>query len=168
MTDILDKPLAEDFYDYEGWVKSLMTHYVDNKKMLSRDALEMPIRVLATAIREFTYIDMNFPENVYILLKQAIDPMYEPDEYHRKIYTTLKNGAVEENEPALDVMAESLLNVRKLFEQNKEFYLLNFNKEMEGIKEERESERLQKFGNVVQLIVKVHVRQIARMIAERK
>lgn len=169
MPDTIEKPIPEDFYDVPGWFDSLVQFYADEHKKLERDVLEMPLTVLTAAIGNVIHIYGNFTDDVLKLLEQTVNPLFEPGEYKSKVYDTLKVGAVNENNPAIDKMAESLMFIRSLFERDKLMLSKYFNEEIGKITEPGEiTAKEEKFAEALRLITKVHVLQVINMIKERQ
>ncbi len=168
MTDIMEKALPEDFYDVPGWFDSLVGFYSEEQKKLERDVLEMPLTVLTAAIGNVIHIYGNFSEDVLKLLEQTVNPLFEPGEYEAKIYKTLKEGAVNEKNPAIDKMAESLMYIRSLFERDKLMLSKYFKDEIQKMTDPAEiTKREEKFSDALRIITKVHVLQVINMIKER-
>jgi hypothetical protein len=167
MTEI-EKPLPEDFYDVPGWFDSLIQFYSEEHKKLERDVLAMPLTVLTAAIGNVIHIYGNFTDDVLKLLEQTVNPLFEPGEYKAKVYETLKVGAVNENNPAIDKMAESLMFIRSLFERDKLMLSKFFNEEIGKISDAAEiTQKEEKFAEALRLITKVHVLQVINMIKGR-
>ena len=169
MTDIINKSLPEDFYDAPGWFDSLVGFYSKEQKKLERDVLEMPLTVLTAAIGNVIHIYGNFSEDVLRLLEQTVNPLFEPGEYEEKVYKTLKKGAVNENNPAIDKMADSLMYIRSLFERDKIMLSKYFNDEIGKMTDPAEiTQKEEKFAEALRIITKVHVLQVINMIKEQQ
>lgn len=164
----IDKALPEDFYDVPGWFDSLVHFYSEEQKKLERDVLEMPLTVLTAAIGNVIHIYGNFSEDVLKLLEQTVNPLFEPGEYEEKVYQTLKKGAIDENNPAINKLADSLMYIRSLFERDKLMLAKYFTDEIGKISDAIEiTQKEEKFSNALRLITKVHVLQVINMIKER-
>lgn len=161
-------PIPEDFYDVPGWFDSLINFYSAEQKKLERDVLEMPLTVLTAAIGNVIHIYGNFAEDVLRLLEQTVNPLFETGEYEEKVYKTLKKGAIDENNPAIDKLADSLMYIRSLFERDKLMLSKYFTKEISKISDVAEiPKKEEKFSEALRLITKVHVLQVIKMIKER-
>lgn len=160
MVEILDKPFPENFYKKEGWLENLVKHYGKDREKLSEDALLPPMQVLTDSLYDVVEIYGDFPEIVYNALGQAIDPLFSPEEYVKDIFQVIYDAGIEENRPMLVRYAEGLLVLRKLFEQDEEFYNKHFSEEITkvGYKE---------FTSAIRDITKIHVNQFRKIIANR-
>ena len=165
---MLETPFPKDYYNKEAWKKNIIDFYGENKNLLPPEILEKPITMLTDAMYYITEIYGNFPKIVYDALKQTVDPLFDPEEYIEKVYKVLSDAAVEENRPLLGQYAESLLEVRKLFERNEEFYQEHFASVIERVDAENLPKKSERFGNVIQTIVQTHVSQVRRIIHDRK
>jgi len=162
-----EKPIPEDFYDVPGWFESIVGFYADTQKKLEREALELPVTVLTAAIGNVIHIYGNFTGDVIKLFEQTVNPLFEPKEYHEEIYKTLKEGAVNENNPAIERLAESLLFIRNMFDRDKKMITEYFQDEIGKISEPAEVVmKEEKFAAIMSMITKVHVLQIVAMIKE--
>ena len=160
-------PLPEDFYPVEGWCKSLVSHYSKANFLLPAHILQEPMDSLTIAIGNVIDIYGNFPESVYKLFVQTIDPLYEPDEYRNSIYTDLVTGAKEENNPSVRIIAECLYHIRRLFEKDQAYLHLNFPEEIAHTPGDTEEEKMEHFAKIISKITRVHINQINKMIMNR-
>ena len=161
-------PLEKDFYKEEGWVKNLVDYYGNNKKKLPAPLLEKPMKLLAASIKRSSAIYGNFPETVYKALGQCVNPVFDPDKYLNEVYEFLKNTGEAENRPLVIEYADNLLNIRKFFERNTEFYLKHFKEEIDQMPGNDTMEKLDKFSFEIQNITSIHVNQVRKMIHDRK
>lgn len=168
MADILATPFPDDFYKAKGWLESLVNFYANQQKKLPVDALTHPMFVLVQSLLDVTYIYGKFPEIVYNSLGQVIDPMFYPEEYREKVYDVLMDAGKKENRPFLVQYAEGLLNLRCMFERDKDFYSKNFSTQIEATPVAAGESKADKFGNIIQEITRIHVNQVRKMIADRK
>jgi hypothetical protein len=167
MAEILATPLPEDFYKTQGWEKSLVGHYGETLAKLPVAALKYPMQLLTRAMYDVSYIYGNFPDIVYNALGQTIDPMFSSDEYITKIYNVLIAAGKDENRPYLIIYADGLLTLRRFFERDTEFYS-QFHDEIAATPGEGEASKYEKFCSIIQEIVKIHVKQVRKMVLDRK
>lgn len=167
MVDILDTPLPENFYVADKWQRSMVKYYCDDLKKLSSEVLSRPLESIAVAIENITYLNGNFPEDTYKLFKQAIGPLWDPEEYRQKVYKTLMDTAKEHDEPRLVTIADSLLFLRTVFEHDELFMERHFRKEIDAMDGPSYEAKRTSFAKNLQNIVRVHVEQVCNMIASR-
>ena len=160
---VTGKSLPERFYDARAWLKSLAIHYAQTHELLPAGALMLPLASLTRSIENVIAIYGNFPEPTYQFLKQTINPLFEPNEYHNTIYLKLKELATTENRPNFFILAESLLYMRRLFEKDKEFIADAFRKELDLL-EGTPDVQCETLATVLCNITKVHVNQVAKMV----
>ena len=157
-------PLPLDFYKPAAWYEALLNHY--GKKLLPAACLQRPLDSLTRSVAGVIDIYGNFPGDTFDLLKHAISPLIEPDYYREKIYQVIKQGAIDEGKPLLNTMAECLLYIRRLAEQDKEFLMQTFQQEIKAVGGASDAENLEKFSAGLQRIAKGHVTQICNMIKQ--
>lgn len=160
MTDILHTPFPQGYYKKNGWHDSLITHYAEKQKRLPVEVMQSPLSVLVDSLYDIVEIYGDFPEIVYNVLGQTINPLFEPQEYKEKVVDVIYNAGVDEDRPLLIEYANALLAVRNLFQKDEKFYKSNFPEEIEEVGYE-------KFVEVISDITKVHVNQLRKIIANR-
>lgn len=156
------EPLPEGFYKREGWLKNIVDFYANQQKLLPAEVLERPVEGLVNGIHNVISINRNWPQDTYNLFKQAVGPLWDPQEYREKIYQSFKRRAKEENEPRLDIIAESLVYIRYLFEQDKDFIAEVFADEITTLDGD-----IERFSKALQTIVRTHTNQVIRMLVDR-
>ncbi len=161
MNEINPNPLPENFYNQEGWLKNILNFYTE-KALLPYEVMQRPVGGLVVSLSNVIEINRNWPQDTHNLFKQAVGPLWDPEEYREKIYKSFKRRAVDEKEPRLDVIAESLLYVRSLFEQNEIYIRKNFIDEIGML-----DGNIAQFSQAMQLITRVHTGQIIRLLAQR-
>lgn len=160
--EINPNPLEQDFYKMKGWRRTIVEFYCDKKNLLPKDALIRPVDNLTEAINNVLIINKNWPQDSYNLFRQAVGPLWDPDEYIEKIYDSFKRRAKDENEPRLDIIAESLFYIRRIFEQDKDYIMKSFSREIKNNKLD-----LVDYSKNLQNIIKTHTNQVIRMLRER-
>lgn len=155
-------PLPDNFYNREGWLKSILDFYGDQQKLLPKDLLQRAAEGIVNSLYNVISINRNWPQDTHSLLKQAVGPLWDPQEYREKIYQSFKRRAVDENEPRLDIIAESLMYLRYLFEQDKTFINQVFAEEVT-----KTNGGFDPFAAALQAIVKTHTNQIIKLLAKR-
>lgn len=167
MDEVGESPLPLDFYLAAPWQESLLSFYVDSKGYLSREILQDPIDVFTRSLQRVIEVYGNFPQYTYGFLRQCVDPLFEPDEYEKEIYAELRSIAGNVNDPRIADMAECLLGMRKMFQQEKALLEAEFKPSIEMVDKPSYELKFQEFASVLQMIVKVHVQQVASLIKER-
>jgi hypothetical protein len=167
MVEISSTPLAENFYVADKWQKSMVKYYCDDLKKLPREVLSRPLESIAVAIENISYLNGNFPEDTLKLFKQAVGPLWDPEEYREKVYQTLMDTAKEHDEPRLITIADSLLFLRSVFEHDEAFLESHFKEQIKLMEASSYKENCAKFAKIMQAIVRVHVEQICQMIIDR-
>jgi hypothetical protein len=162
MSEINPEPLPENFYNREGWLKNILDFYGDQQKLLPRKVLQRAVEGIVNALYNVISINRNWPQDTHNLFKQAVGPLWDPKEYREKIYDSFKRRAKEENEPRLDIIAESLVYIRYLFERDQTFLTQVFADEIAELDGDTN-----KLGEALQTIVKTHTNQIIRLLAKR-
>jgi len=160
--NINSAPLPENFYNREGWFKSILDFYGEQQKLLPKETLRRAVEGVVNSLYNVISINRNWPQDTHNLLKQAVGPLWDPEEYREKIYQSFKRRAVDENEPRLDTIAESLMYLRYLFEQDRAFITQVFADEIS-----KTDGGLERFAAALQTIVKTHTNQIIRLLAKR-
>ncbi len=164
MGEFKEMPLPEDFYKAEDWLESLLAHYSDKHHKLSRKALQEPARELSEAIQGVIDIYGNFSGDTHKLLSQAVNPLFAPHEYEDSVYKTMKEGAVNENNNSVDIMAEKLLHIRKIFERDRKYIAENYRTQIKLMDGNSIVEKEEKFTEIMGLIAKVHTLQVTKMV----
>tara|TARA_B100001564_G_scaffold356822_1_gene371765 strand:- start:347 stop:838 length:492 start_codon:yes stop_codon:yes gene_type:complete len=160
--EINPEPLPENFYNRDGWLKNIMNFYAVEKKLLPEDVLKRAVEGIVNALYNVITINRNWPQDTHNLFKQAVGPLWDPKEYREKIYNSFKTRAKTEDEPRLDIIAESLIYIRYLFEQDKTFLEEIFSEEIQKL--DGDVDRL---ALALQTIVKTHTNQVIKMLAKR-
>ena len=161
----IERSIPEDFYNAPGWLETIIDFYGRKQKKLEPELLDLPVSILTASVGNVIYIYGNFTDDVIKLLEQTINPLFQPSEYYEKVYKTLKNGAVDENNPAIDKMAESLLFVRNLFDHDKKIIKEHFRLEVEKISgPEQYVMKEEKFASILAMITKTHILQVIKLI----
>ncbi len=161
LPEVNSKPLTQDFYKHKGWIKNLVDFYSE-KKVLPRKVLQKPIEILCSNIMDVILINLNWPQDTHSLFKQAVGPLWDPAEYREKIYDSFKKRAIDENEPRLDRIAESLLYIRSLFEQDLGYIEKNLAKEVEMVNGDTKT-----LAVGLQIVTRAHVNQVIKMLEKR-
>jgi hypothetical protein len=164
MSQFMAKPLPSGFYNSDGWHKSLINHYADNN--FTKDILKFPLEALTVGIENIINVYGDFPEDVAKLLKQAVDPLFSPQEYEEKIYRVIKDDAIKRKDPYIDRVAEGLYFIRLIFEKNHQYLEVYFEDEISKVHGISDQEKLENFANELSMIAKVHARQISNMILQ--
>ncbi|MCE3233054.1 MAG: hypothetical protein K0R98_1311 [Rickettsiaceae bacterium] len=160
---IMAKPLPRDFYKSKGWHESLVKHY---SKQLPQNTLEYPLEALTACLENIINVYGNFPEDVAKLLKQAVDPLFAPEEYHNKIYKVIKQDAIRRKDPYTDRVAEGLYFIRTMFEKKRDYVEEYFHAEIDHVPGETEDEKIARLAEELSMIAKVHARQVVNMISK--
>lgn len=160
--EINPAPLPENFYNREGWLKNILDFYADQQKLLPRATLQRAVEGIVNSLYNVISINRNWPQDTHNLFKQAVGPLWDPQEYREKIYQSFKRRAKDENEPRLDIIAESLMYLRYLFEQDQAFISQVFADEIATLNGD-----FAKMAQVLQTIVKTHTNQIIKLLAKR-
>jgi len=168
MDQFLKTPLPYNFYVARGWLGSMLTYYADERHYMPRDVLSGPLKGLAMAIQLVTEVYGNFPETMYKFLRQAVDPLYEPGEYDKKVYKSLIDISKKEGEPNLKEMAEALRFIRRQFERDSALIEQYYTEQVNLLEGKSYEEKRAKFAEVMKGIVKVHVIQVSKMIKSRR
>jgi hypothetical protein len=158
------KPLPADFYKSEGWHKSLVNHYAN--KHFPKEVLDYPLQALAACIENIINVYGDFPEDVAKLLKQAVDPLFAPEEYATKIYKVIKEDAIKRKDPYTDRVAEGLYYIRTIFEKKREYIEEYFANEINSVYGFPDEEKLENLADELSMIAKIHARQVANMIGK--
>jgi hypothetical protein len=158
----MPRPLPRDFYKSEGWHKSLVKHYAN--KHFPKEALDYPLQALAACLENIINVYGDFPEDVAKLLKQAVDPLFAPEEYEEKIYRVIKEDAIKRKDPYTDRVAEGLYYIRIVFEKKQEYIEEYFGKEIKSVFGFPDEEKMANLADELSMITKIHARQIANMI----
>lgn len=162
MSEINPAPLPDNFYNREGWLKNILDFYSDQQKLLPREILQRGVEGIVNALYNVISINRNWPQDTHNLFKQAVGPLWDPQEYREKIYNSFKRRAKDENEPRLDIIAESLVYIRYLFERDKVFIAQVFADEIAKLNGD-----VDKLGEALQTIAKTHTNQIIKLLAKR-
>lgn len=158
------KPLPLNFYRAKGWHNSLINHYTSPD--FPKDSLDYPLQALTAGLENIINVYGNFPEDVAKLLRQAVDPLFAPEEYEEKVYRVIKEDAIKRKDPYTDMVAEGLYYIRILFEKKRTFVEECFQNEIAKVKGESDQEKLQNLTEELSMIARVHAKQIANMIAK--
>ena len=111
-------PLAIDYYDSSLSIAKLLSLHTDDLDEFPENVTASIIEYLAKAIENVIKIYGKFPNTVLKLLRQAINPLFEPGEYHKKVYITLVESSKFEGNPSNNTLAESLMFIRRLFDKD--------------------------------------------------
>lgn len=152
------------FYDSKGWCKSIIGHYADDE--FSPDTLRFPVEALTIGIGNIINVYGNHPKDVVKLIKQAVNPLYTPEEYKERIYKVIKQAAIKSKDPYVDMVAESLYYMRLLFEKDRNYIKDHFSDEIKRVGRDNETEKLEYLADELSSIVRTHARQVAGMITE--
>lgn len=167
MADYADQPLPEDFYEAKAWFGSLIEFYSSGKqKKFERNVLEMPLTHLTVAIETIVGAYGNSSHVMVDAFEKATNPLYEPGEYKEGVYDILHDTAVERKDVRLHRYAESLMFIRNLFEKKEDFLLLYYKDEIAKIQESEEDSKVDRLAVALNEIVKVHIKQVIKMIKE--
>jgi hypothetical protein len=158
------KPLPLNFYRSKGWHTSLINHYTNPD--FPKEALDYPLLALTAGLENIINVYGNFPEDVAKLLRQAIDPLFAPEEYESKVYRVIKEDAIKRKDAYTDMVAEGLYYIRIMFEKKRDFIEECFKNEIAAVRGDSHSEKLQKLTDELSMIARIHAKQIANMIAK--
>jgi|GEM_PF-2429515 len=161
-----ETPLPLDFYDKNGWCDSIVDFYGTNPQFPNKEILNAPMNLLTQSIGNLIDIYGNFPDIVTNLLNQIISPLFFDNDYEKNVYSPIKKAAVDESNPPLADMAESLLILRKLHDKDKNLLLTKFQNEISQIDKPTDAEKFEYFVDSVHKITKVHIHQLIGIIAE--
>lgn len=166
--EISTTPLPEGFYTASAWFESMVKFYCDERKLLPRDVLAAPLKFLSRDLENIMILEANLPDMAYGFLKQVIDPLFEPQEYRDKVYSSLKENADKTGDQRYIILASSLLNIRCFFERNERFLNENFASQITLVDATDAKEKNNKFGEMMQAITRAHIQQLIDMLLSRR
>jgi DNA-directed RNA polymerase subunit F len=152
------------FYDPKKWCDSMVNHYANND--FPKETLQYPIEALTASFANIINVYGNYPKDIKILLSQATNPLFEPEEYVKQIYSVIKEQGKERKDPYVDAVAESLYYIRLLFEQDKDYICQHFEEEIGLVRNCPSEECVKKFSKYLSKIVKTHANQVSNLIEE--
>jgi len=144
------KPLAVDFYKLDERKSALMAEC--KKSDVSEEVMKKPVDILANSVFDVVAIYGNFPDVISKALKQAVNPLFSPEDYYENVYIALRVSAIEEGEPCIIRYAEALYNIRRLFVRDAEFFKEHF--------PDRKDDK--KFGSIVQKFATDHINAVCK------
>ncbi|PIR39598.1 MAG: hypothetical protein COV35_03585 [Alphaproteobacteria bacterium CG11_big_fil_rev_8_21_14_0_20_39_49] len=152
------------FYDQHKWCENIVNHY--SNADFPKETLQYPIEALTASFANIINVYGNYPNDVKILFSQATNPLFEPHEYVKQIYSVIKEQAMSKKDPYIDAVAESLYYIRILFEQDKDYIIMHFEEEIGKIHNCQGEQCIDKFAKYLHKIVKIHANQICNMVGE--
>lgn len=127
---LTEHPLPLTFYNTRGWVDVLMKHYGENYKVLPLDVLQRPVGLVAHSVGTVIDVYGDYTKNTSLLFEKTINPLIAPEEFQSNVYKKLQDSAASLPSEKLAKIAQNLLNLRLLFEQNRPFLEQMFSKEI--------------------------------------
>lgn len=166
MQNLPPKPLPLNFYNKKGWLQTILDYYGGKPQYLPKPLLQKPMAALTKEVGNIIDIYGNFPESTYKALRQSVNPMYQQNEYYRRVYEEVRSVTVNTSEKEWELLAKSLLFIRRLYEMDEAFYRQYFEKEIAAVPVRFEDDKIRIYMERIREIVKNHVTQVSRLIKQ--
>lgn len=146
-------------YDLSTHRSILLNHY--QKQGFTPEQLEPPLTQLTESLAIVVQEQAAHPKRTARFLKQAINPLFAPEEYEKKIINEIEKAGREYESPELMALAGALRCIRQLCEQNKDFLHRSFGDRKEGITDiMADKEICRAFTQLLRKITIAHVKDI--------
>ena len=158
------KPIPADFYSSSAWHQNLLEYYGDKPKFLPKNILNAPIAILTKGVATSIEVYGAYTQDQINFLSYTVNPLYEKGEFKKTTYKHIADAATNTPFPKFNEMADALLNIRMMFERDKEFLLTHFKTEINQLEGASEETKFLLFAEALRSIVKTHINQVVELI----
>lgn len=151
-------PLPDDFYPREKWQENVLGFYMDKLSIVDA-ALKQPVEDLTRAIDEVVFFNLNLPDYAHNFLKASVNPAFDTDSYNNEVIANIRAAAEETSDNRYLRIADALVYIRAVFEQNHDLLQKMYPTEIDAIGGD-----VREFARTMSRIAHEHVGQIVDKI----